>query len=191
MRRLCIVAFAIIVTGCSTTPSSTTPAEKTPLSSSEKSAYEDALSNMKAGETDKAISGLKKLTQSHPVFVDGWINLATVYYNNKKIEEANSALINAKKINPDLPEIYNLTGLLDVEKGEYQSAEKNYLSAITLKNNYAAAHYNLAIVYDVFYQDIGKAITEYEKYLTLTGNTDKSTISWVTELKAKLKRKAS
>lgn len=187
---LCSFIFAFFIASCSTTPSPAAT-EKAPLSSSEKSVYDDALNNIKAGDADKAISALKKLTQSHPAFLGGWVNLATAYYNSKKPEDAGYALANAKKINPNIPEIYNLTGLLDVEKGEYKSAEKNYLSAIALKNDYATAHYNLAIVYDVFYQDIEKAVVEYEKYLTLTGNSDKSTSNWVAELKSKLKRKTS
>ncbi|HWV16198.1 MAG TPA: tetratricopeptide repeat protein [Cellvibrio sp.] len=187
--RACALGLLLLLVGCATSPSSPR-GEKTPLSASEKAAYQDALNNIKAGEQDKASNSLKKLTQAHPDFVGGWINLATAYYHSKKMDDAGSALENAKKLNPNLAEVYNLSGLLAVEKGEYQAAEKNYLSAIALKKDYAAAHYNLALVYDVFYQDIAKAITQYEQYLALSGNTDKATISWVNELKAKLKRKA-
>lgn len=189
LRRSCALALVLLLVGCATSPSST-QGERTALSAGEKAAYQDAVNNIKAGEADKAIGNLKKLTQAHPDFVGGWINLATAYYHSKKIDEAGSALENAKKLNPNLAEVYNLAGLLAVEKGEYTVAEKNYLSAIALKKDYAAAHYNLALVYDVFYQDIAKAISEYEQYLTFSGNTDKATISWVNELKAKLKRKA-
>ena len=90
-----------------------------------------------------------------------------------------------------MPETLNLSGLLNVEKADYQAAEKDYLAAIALKKDYPAAHYNLANLYDVFYQDINKAIAHYEQYLALTDNADKNTISWVNELKAKLKRNAN
>lgn len=188
--RLCgITAIILAMAGCATSQAPTGGKQPTPLSASENAVYQEALSNMKAGDMDKASAGFKKVTQSHPDFIAAWINLASSYYTSKKIAEANSALTQAKNINPNLAEVQNLTGLLNVEKGEYQAAEKNYLAALALNKDYANAHYNLALVYDIFYQDINKAIPHYERYLALSGNSDKSTLSWVTELKAKLKRK--
>lgn len=189
--RLCgISALVLIMAGCATSPVPSAKEQAT-LSASENTLYQEALTSMKAGDMDRASASFKKLTQSQPNFIGAWINLASSYYNSKKFVEANSALTKAKSLNPNLAEVYNLAGLLDIEKGEYQAAEKNYLAALALNKDYANAHYNLALVYDIFYQDTTEAILHYEQYLALSGNSDKSTLSWVTELKAKLKRKGS
>lgn len=178
----------IFIAGCTSTPKEK-QSTKSSLNSEEIKEYQAALNNMQTGEFDKAVTELNKFTQAHPTHIGAIINLATALYKNKKVADSNRVLDTAKKINPNLAEIYNLSGLLDVEKGEYNSAEKNYLAAIKIKKDYAAAHYNLALVYDIFYQDFNQAIAQYEQYLNLTGNSDKETITWVEELKLKQKRK--
>lgn len=189
-RGIPFAVLVIFIASCASTPQEKQPT-KSSFSPAEVITYQEALANIQTGELDKAIPELNKLVQAHPAHLGATINLATALYKAKKLDEASRALNNAKKINPNIPEVYNLSGLIDVEKGEYNLAEKNYLAAIKGRKNYAEAHYNLALVYDIFYQDIGQAISQYEEYLTLTGNSDKATISWVAELKLKQKRKGS
>jgi Tfp pilus assembly protein PilF len=185
----CLVLIAIIfVASCTNTPQnkSKTKSTMTPV---EIKQYQEALTNLKSGELEKATSALTKLTQAHPTHMGAAINLAIAYYKNKKLDDASRILASAKKINANIPEVLNLSGLIAVEKGEYNLAEKDYLAAIANKKNYADAHYNLALVYDIFYQDFAKAVSQYEQYLALTGNSDKDTLNWVSELKLKQKRR--
>jgi tetratricopeptide (TPR) repeat protein len=160
------------------------------LSPEERTSYQNAIDLIAAGNAEKATPLLNRLTQSYPGHFGSWLNLATAYYKQKKLPEAENALSKAKALN-NTPETYNLTGLMNTEKGEYTAAEKNYLSAIGLKNNYAEAHYNLALVHDLYYQDLENAIIHYEKYLSIVENNDKSVTKWVAELKQKIKQKAS
>ena len=189
-RGISLLVLVIFISSCTSTPQEKQPT-KSSFSPTEVITYQEALANIQSDELNKAISELNKLVQAHPAHSGAAINLATALYKAKKFDEASRALDNAKKINPNIPEVYNLSGLINVEQGEYTSAEKNYLAAIKARKNYAEAHYNLALVYDIFYQDLGQAISQYEEYLTLTGNSDKATISWVAELKLKQKRKAN
>jgi tetratricopeptide (TPR) repeat protein len=194
-RGIPFLLLVIFIASCTSTPQEKQPTKST-FNQTEVIAYQEALKHIQAGELDagaldKATLALNKLAKAHPTHPGAAINLATALYKSKKVDEASQSLDNAKKINANIPEIYNLSGLIDVEKGKYNSAEQHYLAAIKIKKNYAEAHYNLALVYDLFYQDFGKAISEYEEYLTLTGNVDKAIISWVAELKLKQKRKGN
>ncbi len=194
-RSLPFLALVIFIASCTSTPNEKQPTKST-FNQTEVVAYQEALkilqaSELDAGRLDKATLELTKLAKAHPTHPGAAINLVTALYKSKEIDEASRALDNAKKINANIPEIYNLSGLIDVEKGEYNSAEKNYLAAIKIKKSYAEAHYNLALVYDIFYQDFGSAINQYAEYLTLTGNSDKAVIDWVAELKLKQKRKGN
>ncbi len=190
---LCIALALIFLSGCSNTPNEhkkgATVAKGVELSADEQKSYQDALEAIKADEADKAVSPLVKIVHSHPEHLGAWINLSNVYLKGMKINDAENAAARAKAINPNIAEIYNLQGLINVQKGEYGNAEKNYLQAIQLKDNYAATHYNLGLLYDMYYQDIDRAIVQYDRYLELSGGTDKKTLGWVTELKQKSKRR--
>jgi Tfp pilus assembly protein PilF len=184
---LALIAL-VFVASCTSTPQDKLKTKST-MTPAENKQYQEALTNIRSGEIEKATSALAKLNQAHPTDLGTAINLATAYYKNKKLDDASRVLDSAKKINANIAEVLNLSGLIAVEKGEYNLAEKEYLAAIANKKNYANAHYNLALLYDLFYQDFAKAINQYEQYLALTGNSDKDIINWVAELKLKQKRR--
>jgi Tfp pilus assembly protein PilF len=194
-RRIsfCIVVALIFLSGCANTPSenkkSTSATKGVELSADEQKSYQDALEAIKTDEADKALQPLVKIVHSHPEHLGAWINLSNAYLKGLKINDAENAVARAKALNPKVAEIYNLQGLINVQKGEYGNAEKNYLQAIQLKDNYAATHYNLGLLYDMYYQDIDRAIVQYDRYLELSDGTDKKTSGWVTELKQKVKRR--
>lgn len=190
---VCITASTLIMVGCTSSPSKqgepvTSPVH-TQFTPSEKKAYELALTHIKTGELEKAERSLVKLGQAHAGDLAVWINLTAVYYYNNKLDQASTTLSQARKINPDIADIHNLAGLIAVERGEYKEAEKSYLAALMLDKSHSKAHYNLALIYDIFYQDLAKAIIHYEHYLKLNPQEDKDTLSWVEELKLSLKRR--
>lgn len=195
MKALNIYIFALVLlllSSCQTNEKQTKqPAHSTntELNQAEQKSYQNATEDIRAGHTDTAIQTLTKITNNYPNHVGAWINLANAYLIAKKINDAENALRHAQTINPAIAEAFNLQGLIEIEKGEYNKAEKSYLSAIQLNESYAFAHYNLALLYDVFYQDPDKALIQYERYLQLNGDNDKSTKSWIAELKQKINRR--
>ncbi|RYY77084.1 MAG: tetratricopeptide repeat protein [Gammaproteobacteria bacterium] len=188
-----IVLTLIFLSGCSNTPSesrkSSTLSTNVELSVDEQSTYQEALEAIRSDNAEKAIQPLVKITRSHSEHIGAWINLANAYLKISKISEAESASAHAKEINPKVAEVYNLQGLIAVQKGEYSNAEKNYVQALQLKENYPSAHYNLGLLYDMYYQDLDRAIIHYDRYLELSDGADKKTIGWVAELKQKIKRR--
>lgn len=189
---VCTYAVLFGLSGCASTPSETkkiTSIANVQLSADEQNAYQNALEDIKSEHADKAIPILNKIANNHSDHIGAWINLANAYYADTKINDAELALNHAIKINPKIADIYNLQGLIAVTKGEYINAEKNYLAALQLKESYPAAHYNLALLYDTYYQDLDRAVAQYDRYLDLSDGSDKKTISWVAELKQKIKRR--
>lgn len=182
-----------VVVGCTTqaptekpADAATTPAQ---LSPAEAKSYHDALARIEKGEAEKAIGNLKKLVQTHSNQAGIWLNLAIAQYHGGDLEEAKASLARAQSLSTRMPESYNLAGLIAVDQGDYATAEKHYKAALKFNKNFADAHYNLALLYDIFYQDIGRAVEAYQNYLALNEQEDKATAAWVEELKLTLKRR--
>lgn len=187
-----LCSVVVVVTGCSSTTGDSKksiPTKGAELNIDEQKSYLEALEALKTENADKAIPPLARIANNHPEHLGVWINLANAYVTTAKINEAQSALARAKTLSPNLAEVYNLQGLIAASKGEYGNAEKSYLQAIQLRSNYPSAHYNLALLYDIYYQDIDKAVAHYDRYLELSDGTDKKTLGWVAELKQKIKRR--
>ncbi len=86
-----------------------------------------------------------------------------------------------------MAEVHNVLGLLAVEQKAFKKAETEYLLAVTLDKKLASAHYNLALLYDIYFQDIDKAYQSYQTYLSLNPN-DSKTRDWVDQLKYSLEQ---
>jgi Tfp pilus assembly protein PilF len=188
-----IALIFVCLSGCTNTPSdgkrTTSSTKAIELNADEQNSYQDALEAIKSDNPEKAIQPLAKITHNHSEHLGAWINLANAYIKVARIEDAEKSVSQAKGINPKITEIHNLQGLIYVHKGDYANAEKSYLQAIQLKEAYPAAHYNLGLLYDMYYQDMDRAVIQYDRYLELSNGADKKTIGWVTELKQKIKRR--
>ncbi len=80
---------------------------------------------------------------------------------------------------------YNLQGLILQKEGQFEQAKQAFEKAIDRKSQYAEALYNLALLYDVYLQDIAKAVTYYNQYLAIVGEDD-ATQGWVDQLSSSL-----
>ena len=92
----------------------------------------------------------------------------------------------ALQLNPAYAQAYNLRAQLNLSDGRISDARSDYLSALQYRPDYAIAEYNLALLYDVYYQDIAEAIRHYETYLSLIGQQDETTLEWVRHLRGTL-----
>jgi len=160
--------------------------EPTPtiLSPADRQNYRHAQENLNGDKTaiDRARSSLKQLSKRHRQHFGIKLNLATAYYRQQQWDEAEKYCNQAMAINNTHPQVHNLKGLIAVEKRGIPLAEREYLIALTLDPDYANAHYNLALLYDIYYQDINKAYLHYLKYLNLVPD-DEAVKGWVERLK--------
>jgi tetratricopeptide (TPR) repeat protein len=113
-----------------------------------------------------------------------YVNLAIIAIQDKNSEEAFKLVNLALNKNPNLAQALNLLAFLEQQEGKIQQAEKHYQDAIKNKDDYAIAHYNIALLYDIYLQDIDKAIVHYERYMKLINNKDKRTADWLEQLKS-------
>ena len=92
----------------------------------------------------------------------------------------------ALELNPKQAQALNIRAQLYIKDGKIHKAKDDYIKAIKIKPDYINAQYNLALLYDIYLQEIELAITHYKIYLSLLKKTDVITKEWVTHLEGAL-----
>jgi tetratricopeptide (TPR) repeat protein len=188
MYYINLIIIAIFLSSCASTSSESTKntSETSPLtqSDSEIQQYRTAITLLNDKNFEEAKKIFTEFSEKRPGLAGAYFNLALIAIQNHEPEEAFKFVNTALDKNPNLAQALNLLGFLEQEQGKIQQAEKHYLEAIKNKNDYAIAHYNIALLYDVYLQDINKAIIHYEKYMKITNNKDKKTADWLEHLKS-------
>ncbi|MDH5572097.1 MAG: hypothetical protein OEY89_10050 [Gammaproteobacteria bacterium] len=156
------------------------------LSTDERALYKQAITalyNNKLSEAEGIFMGLIK---KRPHLAGPWANLALIKYKNNEIEQSTNYVNKALELNPAMANALNLKAQLEIRNGHIKEAENLYLVAIQNNSSYANAHYNIALLYDIYLQDIEKAVKHYKRYTELTENKDTATIEWVQQLESSL-----
>lgn len=153
------------------------------LSKSQIALYHDALSNLQSNDAKSAERKLKKLVSSNTGVPELWLNLALSQYQQSHFKPAEKSLNSLFKQSNSVAQAYNLAGLIAVENGAFEKAVNYYKDAIKVNPEYANALYNMALVQDVYLQDVDAALMYYEKYLVIEVE-DQTTKNWVAHLKS-------
>jgi len=115
---------------------------------------------------EKAIEAYRKAIELNPGAAGALVNLGTIYYRQRKYEEAESQYLKAVQVDANYPLAhYNLGNLYD-EQGDLTRAEQHYTTALELNPNYADAHFNLALLSERR-GDFLKAVRHWKSYLKL------------------------
>ncbi|WP_347330437.1 tetratricopeptide repeat protein [Marinimicrobium locisalis] len=191
--RVAAMAIAALLLGaCSQTPTTgNLPAgaesDTTSLTDPQRHLYQQALRHGHNGDYPKAAEQLQRLVEQRPGRAELWAHLATAYYHTDHGPQAEKALENALTLNPALASAHNLAGTLALKRAEVEAAERHFEEALKHNANSADAHYNVALLYDTYYQDLRSAIEHYEAYLALVED-DERTAQWVRQLQSALER---
>lgn len=190
----------LTLTACSTEPvkpdiqsttglSPDTPrkAVKVSISASERKTYKKGLTALNNGDYSIAKAVFEDMLSDNPDLAGPHSNLALIHYKNKEYTQSFKMVEKALQLNPKQAEAYNLRAQLYIAIGKVHEAKADYLKAIELKPDYINAQYNLALVYDIYLQEIELAIKHYQKYMSLLKKPDETTKEWINHLKGTLK----
>ena len=75
------------------------------------------------------------------------LDLVNKSLKKKNFEEAKILINKSILINPNIPEVYNILGIINFNQGQMDVSIKNFGKAITLNKNFSAAFCNLANSY--------------------------------------------
>jgi len=196
-RRISLWFFSALIitfllTACGTNDTKPTTAKAMSiglglLSEVQKSKYNVALEALRQKDFPRAGKILSSLAKEESSVAEIWMNLALAQFHNSEIEAAKNSLNMTFKLLPEAPQAHNLAGLIAVQEGKFDQAKEHYLSALKIDGKYANAHFNLALLLDVYLQDVRAAIDHYEKYLAAAPD-DEQTSDWTKHLRYSLEK---
>jgi len=148
--------------------------------------YQNGLNALNNNDETKAEGIFNEIIEDNPELAGPYTNLALIHFKKKEYDLSLELVNKALMRNPEQAQAYQLRGQIFVTKGKIHDAKKDYIKAIELKPDYINAHYNLALLYDIYLQEISLAIKHYETYLSLIEKPDEATQEWVNHLKGTL-----
>lgn len=147
--------------------------------------FDAAMGFIKAGEYDRGIELLNKVTEIKKNNPAPYINLAMAYgkAGNLKLAEKNIKL--ALKIDPDSPVANNEYAMLSRKTGRFREARQLYEKAVEKYPGFYMAHRNLGILCDLYMRDYECAIKHYGIYSG--GAPDDKTVGiWIADVQKRL-----
>lgn len=189
MKFISLLIASIILSACAATDENKSSSNQSSglnpniQSNDEINQFKKATKLLNNNKLDAAKELFLSLKNDRPELAGPYANLAIIALKNNKPAVALDLVNKSLVKNPNLPQALNLLAYLEQIRGEFKAAESNYKKAIENKPNYSIAYYNLALLYDIYLQDIEKAIPYYELYMELTNNEDKKTADWLEQIK--------
>lgn len=187
-----IISSLLLLVSCSTpgvkTELTTIPEseESTKLSNSDKERYREAITHLYKGDYSSAKRIFNEFARLYPNLAGAFSNLALIHYKQTNYDKSLELSTKAISLNPEQSQAYNIRAQSYVQLGKIHEAKADYFKAIELKPEYPNAQYNLALLYDIYLQDIELSIKHYEIYMKLIDNQDETTREWINHLKGTL-----
>jgi tetratricopeptide (TPR) repeat protein len=147
--------------------------------------YSQALQLMKSNRHTDAELEFKQLIVAYPQFAGPQLNLGLLYLHDSRLPEAEAAFKAALEATPANPIAGDELGIVERRLGKFADAEAAYQRAIAAEPNYAPAHLNLGVLYDLYLSEPQKALEQFERYLEIAGE-NKRVAGWVIELRKRV-----
>ena len=152
--------------------------EETQIEGDVRADYDRALALLDQGDVDAGIELLEAVTESAPGVSAPHIDLATAYHRKGNLEAAESHLDQALEINPDHPMAHNELGIIYRKTARFYEARRSYEAALIIYPNYHYARRNLAVLCDLYLDDLDCAVDNYEAYMA-TVDADEEAAQWL------------
>lgn len=183
-----------LLIGCASSPD--TPDSAAPVSvpvdvdASTNTAYQRAVNAMKNGRDDLAISQFSAITQTHPNLAGPFINLGLIHLKKGEFEKAEKHLVQATTLKPTDAVAQTHLGIAYRQLGKFKQAESAYTEALQSNPKYPFAHLNAGILYDIYLNDLTRALNHYQQYQALTGDSDELVKKWIIDLERRAKNQS-
>jgi tetratricopeptide (TPR) repeat protein len=146
--------------------------------------FKAALQLMKDKKRAEAQAAFAQLAVDFPEYSGPLTDLGILFAQARHREAALASLSKAVAANPKNAVAQNWLGIVYRESGDYAQAEQAYRAALAARADYAAAHLNLGILYDVCLKRPQEALEQYREYQRYAGEDRLMVGVWIKELEA-------
>jgi Flp pilus assembly protein TadD len=181
LRAVLLALIAGVLTACGTTgrvadaprpvgaaSAATSAATSEPASPETEARYDALLLRLRAGDAT-ATADLEKFSAENPGYAGPLLNLGLIRVRSGDEAGARALFERAATVCSHCGSVWNELGVLHGRHGRFAEAEAAYQQAIGVEPDFAAAYYNLAIVYELYLQRPELGLQTYEQYLRLAG----------------------
>jgi tetratricopeptide (TPR) repeat protein len=151
-------------------------------------AHQQALALLEAGDEPAAVARLQALSDAYPDYSGPLVNLALIRSRRDENTDALALLERAVRVCDHCAPAWNELGILQRRAGRFAEAEQSYLKAIAADPAYGNAHFNLAVLYELYLQRPELALDQYARFREVQaedpagGDVDK----WMADLKRRV-----
>ncbi len=151
-----------------------------------KARFQSANEALAAGQWAQAEQDLQWLTAHYFELSGPWVNLALLYQQTGQLEKIEPAFKQAISANGQNIYAYNQYGIFLREQGRFSQAEVIYRQALAVWPDYADAHLNLAILYDLYMGKLEPALEHYQAYQSLQDEPDRKINGWIIDTQRRI-----
>lgn len=200
-RAALLLCTASLLAACNTTPSKRTAAtpahievmdsvgftitEDSRVSGDVRSDYDRALGLLGRGDLNGGIALLESVTSKSPDLSAPRIDLAIAYHNRGDFEMAESELKHVLDMNPDHPIALNELGIIYRKTARFAESRRSYEAALAVYPGYHYARRNLAVLCDLYLEDLDCARQNYEAYMA-TVHSDEEASMWLRNVRFRM-----
>jgi tetratricopeptide (TPR) repeat protein len=166
-------------------PLSFTITEQVRISGEAREKYDGALRLLEQQQYQQGIARLIEVTEEAPTVTAPYINLGMAYVLIGDLGKAEASLTTARELNPEHPVVHNELGLLYRKTARFAEARQSYEKALAIHSGFHFAHRNLAVLCDVYLDDLPCALEHYEAYSQAVPS-DEQVAKWVVDLRSRV-----
>lgn len=144
--------------------------------------YARALQTRMAGNSQQALVMFQSLAERYPQLSGPKLNVGLIQMEQEQYPEAEQSFRESLAINNANPYAHNGLGLALREQGKFDESRDHYEQALALDPKYARAHFNLAVLGELYLQDLPLALAHFRAYQNLQKQADTNVANWIADL---------